>query len=155
MRVPKSVWIAAAVLVAGGAALFALRSPAEATGPVVEVVKSPTCGCCEMWVDHMRDAGFRVKVRDVDYATLTASRAGAGVPGDLSSCHTATVDGYTIEGHVPAADVRRLLAERPHIRGLSAPGMPGGSPGMESAPAERYDVVAFDASGRRSVWARH
>lgn len=84
MRVPKSVWIAAAVLVAGGAALFATRSPAEATGPVVEVVKSPTCGCCELRVEHMKDAGFRVEVRDVDYATLTASprlrRSRSGAP---------------------------------------------------------------------------
>lgn len=155
MRIPRKAWIPAAVLVVAGAALLGLRTPDRASGPLVEVAKSPTCGCCELWVEHMKDAGFRVEVRDVDYATLTAARADAGVPGDLSSCHTATVDGYAIEGHVPAADVRRLLAERPPIRGLSAPGMPGGSPGMESAPAERYDVVAFDSAGRRSVWATH
>ncbi|HKK07419.1 MAG TPA: DUF411 domain-containing protein [Gemmatimonadota bacterium] len=155
MRTGKRLWISAAVLVAAGAAFVGLRQPARASGPLVEVTKSPTCGCCELWVDHMREAGFRVEVRDVDYATLDAVRAGAGVPGDLSSCHTATVEGYTIEGHVPAADIRRLLAERPHVRGLSAPGMPGGAPGMESAPAAPYRVVSFDSAGHRSVWASH
>jgi hypothetical protein len=156
MSMSQTKWIAFLVVVLAAAAGFVLlRSPAQASGPVIEVVKSPTCGCCSAWVQHLQDAGFRVEARDVDDAKLEAFKQEAGVPGNLTSCHTATVAGYTIEGHVPAADIRRLLAEKPAIRGLAVPGMPGGSPGMESAPSERYQVIAFDAAGGTSVWAVH
>jgi hypothetical protein len=155
MRVSRTSWIVAAVVVLAGAGFLFLRPSARAQGPVVEVVKSPTCGCCSLWVAHLEDAGFQVKVRDVDQASLDAAMRRGGVPDGLEACHTATVEGYTIEGHVPAADIQRLLAERPAIRGLAVPGMPGGSPGMESAPAERYQVVAFDSAGGSRVWSVH
>jgi hypothetical protein len=155
MRLSRTAWIVAAALLLAGGGILLLRPSARAQGPVVEVVKSPTCGCCSLWVEHLRDAGFRVNVRDVDQAGLDAAMRQGGVPAELAACHTATVDGYTIEGHVPVADIQRLLAERPAIRGLAVPGMPGGSPGMESAPAERYQVIAFDSAGGRREWSAH
>lgn len=148
--------IASAVAVAVGAAalLYAVNRGDTARGPVVEVAKNPACGCCVDWVDHLEEAGFRVEVEDT--GDLMAVKRRLGVPGDLSSCHTARVEGYVIEGHVPAEDIRRLLAERPDgIRGLAVPGMPAGSPGMEGPPPVPYDVVAFDGSGGRQVFARH
>lgn len=118
----------------------------------VEVWKDPTCGCCEGWVKHMRAAGFEATVRDV--ADLQAIKAANGVPDALQSCHTAVVDGYVVEGHVPAADVRGLLAERPRAKGLAAPGMPPSSPGMDM-PGTAYEVVLFGAPGGDRIWARH
>ncbi len=116
--------------------------------------KDPNCGCCGKWAEHMRSAGFAVK--EVASARMDLVKQEAGVPEALGSCHTAKVAGYVVEGHVPAADVRRMLAEKPAIRGLSAPGMPLGSPGMEGPyPAERYDVVSFDAQGRSAVFSKH
>ena len=116
--------------------------------PKVVVAKSPACGCCALWVTHMRDAGFLVDVietRDVDRL-----RERMGVPRALASCHTAEVGGYVVEGHVPAGAVKRLLMERPQARGLAVPGMPQGSPGMEQGrPPETYDVVLFGTSGQR------
>ncbi|MDP2481519.1 MAG: DUF411 domain-containing protein [Candidatus Palauibacterales bacterium] len=155
MRSSRTPWILGAALVLAGAGLLFLRPSARAQGPVVHVVKSSTCGCCSAWIAHLEHAGFRVEARDVDDATLDAAMRTGGVPEQLAACHTATVAGYTIEGHVPAADIERLLAERPAIRGLAVPGMPGGSPGMESAPPERYQVIAFDSAGGTSVWAVH
>lgn len=151
----------AAVVVAGAGLLLALGTGAgpegatgeAASGPEMVVYRSPTCGCCTAWVEHMRDAGFRVRVED--RSNLAPVKAEMGVPHDLSSCHTARVDGYVVEGHVPAEDVRRLLAERPDVRGLAVPGMPVGSPGMEGPRPEPYAVVAFDGEGGREVFARH
>ena len=121
--------------------------------PVVTVYKSPSCGCCGKWVDHLRASGFRVAVHDVQNVEPFKERY--GVPSRLASCHTATVDGYVIEGHVPAADIRRLLAEKPKVKGLAVPGMPVGSPGMEQGNVkEPYDVVSFDQAGRTAVFAR-
>ena len=120
------------------------------------VYKSPTCGCCRNWVEHMRANGFHVIA--VDQPDVTPVKREHGVTEQLASCHTALVSGYAIEGHVPAADVRRLLAERPAgVRGLAVPGMPTGSPGMEmpGTPPDRYDVVAFDSTGRTRVFASH
>lgn len=135
----------------------AAASPAAAV-PVSEVVvyKSPTCGCCANWVEHMREAGFEVETRDVEDARqLSALKAERGVPPQHQSCHTAVVDGYVVEGHVPADVVRRMLEERPEIAGLAVPGMPLGSPGMEVPSGERqaYDVIAFTGSGKSSVYA--
>ena len=113
--------------------------------PVIQVFKSPTCGCCSMWVDHLTDSGFRVEAKNV--ADLDAFKKMAGVPGHLQACHTAVVDGYTIEGHIPADAIKRLLGERPAIRGLAVPGMPAGSPGMPSLMPEPYDVIAFSEAG--------
>ena len=123
--------------------------------PIVEVYKSPTCGCCSKWVDHLRDAGFEVRTTEMrDLADLKASH---GIPRHLESCHTALVAGYVLEGHVPATDIQRLLLERPAVRGLAVPGMPIGSPGMElpGRKAEPYEVVAFDDAGRTEVFATH
>ncbi|MEJ2504306.1 MAG: DUF411 domain-containing protein [Gemmatimonadota bacterium] len=126
--------------------------PSEAAEFVV--YKSPTCGCCNSWIEHLRDHGHDVEPVDVvAYDALAARKGQAGVPNDLGSCHTAVVDGYTIEGHVPADVIERLLRERPDIRGLAVPGMPIGSPGMEGPDPERYDVIAFDDDGDRYVYA--
>ena len=121
----------------------------------VTVYKTPTCGCCRAWVDHLRAQGFRVETVDRD--DLTMVKAANGVPGQLQSCHTATVGGYVVEGHVPAGDIRRLLAHGPPVAGLAVPGMPVGSPGMEvpGTPAERYDVVSFDRAGAIRAFASH
>lgn len=140
------------LLIAAGV-LFGARSM-QADGPVVRVVKSPTCGCCTEWVDHLEENGFRVEVEET--RAVGAAKARLGVPGELSSCHTAQVGGYVVEGHVPAGEIRRLLEEQPEgVKGLAVPGMPAGSPGMEGPPPVPYDVVAFDGSGGRSVWASY
>ena len=117
------------------------------------VYKTPTCGCCNAWVDHMREHGFRVVA--IDTADVTPIKDRLGVRPDHASCHTATVGGYVLEGHVPAADVRRLLAERPAVTGLAVPGMPMGSPGMEGPTRDPYDVVAFTRGGAAHVYASH
>ena len=131
-----------------------LATPAFASPDEVVMYKDPNCGCCGKWAEHMRSAGFPVK--EVASPRMDLVKQEAGVPEALGSCHTAKVAGYVVEGHVPAADVRRMLAEKPAIRGLSAPGMPLGSPGMEGPyPAERYDVVSFDAQGRSAVFSKH
>lgn len=150
----KLVGSIAAVAVAAAAVYFAAGQQDASAGPVVEVAKSPACGCCSEWVEHLEDSGFRVKVEDTE--DLATVKRRLGVPGDLGSCHTAVVDGYVIEGHVPAEDIRRLLAERPaDVKGLAVPGMPAGSPGMEGPPPVRYDVVAFDGQGGRRIFASH
>ena len=130
-----------------------LTRPARAQASVVHVYASPYCGCCHQWVNHMRDAGFEVKVRLTE--DLDPVKSYFGVAPALQSCHTAVVDGYVIEGHVPARDVARLLSERPQARGLAVPGMPAGSPGMEQGGAsDPYDVLLFGDKGAR-VYARH
>ena len=133
----------------------ATASPPDATLPVMLVHKSATCGCCSAWVDHMRAAGFKVDVRDVD--TLDAVKDRVGVPADKGSCHTAEVAGYFVEGHVPALDIKRLLAEKPKARGLVVPGMPAGSPGMElpDGRVQPYVVELVAPDGTTSVFAHH
>ena len=123
--------------------------------PLLVVDKSPSCGCCAGWVTHMRQAGFAVEVHDAD--DLAPLKRRLGVPAGKASCHTARVGGYFIEGHVPAADVRRLLAERPDALGLTAPGMPMGSPGMETPDGRTppYVVELVHRDGRTTVFARH
>lgn len=145
---------------AGSAAPNATVTPAAAATasaptaePTLVVYKTPTCGCCKGWVNAMEKSGFKVEVHDID--DLTATKHAAGVPDELQACHTARIGGYVVEGHVPAADIRRLLAERPDIAGIAAPGMPMGSPGMEGGSAEHYDVVTFGGSGRSTVYASH
>ena len=136
-----------------GAAL-GLAAPAFASPDEVVMYKDPNCGCCGKWAEHMRTHGFKVK--EVATTQMGQVKGEAGVPQALGSCHTARVGGYVVEGHVPAADVRRMLTEKPAIAGISAPGMPMGSPGMEGPyPADRYDVVSFDAQGRTAVFASH
>ena len=138
-------------------ALFAASSvrPAAQKGSTVQVYKDPTCGCCSLWVEHLRKAGFSANVADVQ--DMDVVKDTYGVPRQVRSCHTAIVGGYTIEGHVPAADVQRLLKERPRIVGIGVPGMPIGSPGMEVANVkpQPYDVLAFDKAGQTTVFASH
>jgi hypothetical protein len=135
------------------AAAAGLALPAAASTPRLEVWKAPTCGCCKDWIRHLQAQGFRVQAHDIGN---TAARARLGIPMALGSCHTALVDGYAIEGHVPARDIRRLLAERPQAIGLAVPGMPVGSPGMDGpeygARKDPYDVLLVLPGGRSSVW---
>ena len=135
-------------------AVLSVGFSAPAFAAEITVYKSPTCGCCKEWVKHLQANGFSVIARDVP--DVTQYKIANDVPVTLGSCHTATVNGYVIEGHVPASDVKRLLKERPPVRGLAVPGMPIGSPGMEQgAHKERYDVLTFDKQGNTSVYSRH
>lgn len=131
------------------------HATANAKLPKMVVHKSPTCGCCSLWVEHVRAAGFEVEVRDHD--DLSAIKQRLGVPYGKGSCHTAEVGGYFVEGHVPAGDIQRLLKQRPQARGLTVPGMPAGSPGMEmpDGRTQAYAVELVTADGGVSVYARH
>lgn len=135
------------------AAAVALAPAAAPAAGEVTVYKTPACGCCSKWVDHLKANGFAVRAEDV--RDLNAVKARYGVQRHLASCHTAVVDGYVVEGHVPAEAIKRLLRERPAVKGVAVPGMPVGSPGMEGPNAERYDVVTFDAEGRSQVYMRY
>ena len=117
------------------------------------VYKSPACGCCSSWIAHLKAAGFEVQTHERDDMDRIKHRL--GVPTRLRSCHTAKVGGYVIEGHVPAADIRRLLEARPEVAGLAVPGMPVGSPGMEGGTPQPYAVIAYDGYGRLREFARH
>src|SRR6266478_4349985 len=123
------------------------RTPVEAGSAAILVHKDPNWSCCTGWVKHLKDAGFAVTVEET--ANLQPIRTRLGVPADLAACHTAEVDGYVVEGNVPAAAIRRLLEERPVAIGLAVPGMPAGSPGMEGGTPRRYDVVLFGKTGRQ------
>lgn len=139
------------------AALVSVSGPALAQrqGPTVQVYKSPTCGCCANWVKHLQQHGFATQVTEIE--DVGAIKAKHGVPARAQSCHTAIVAGYVLEGHVPAADVQRLLKEKPAVVGLAVPGMPIGSPGMEvpNVNPQRYDVLTFDKQGQLKVFASH
>src|ERR1700704_6384664 len=130
-----------------GLALVMPSVSAFAQTPAILVHKDPDCGCCTGWVRHLEDAGFAVTVEET--ADLEPVRKRLGVPADLAACHTAEVDGYVLEGHVPAAAVRRLLEKRPTAIGLAVPGMPAGAPGMGSRVPQRDDVVLFCGDGRQ------
>lgn len=136
-----------------GLSLPAIVSAAPAAAAVVHVVKSPTCGCCAKWVEHLQKAGLIVKVQHGDpYAEATR----LGVPDDLRSCHTATVGRYALEGHVPAEDIARLLREKPVAAGLTVAGMPAGAPGMEHGGNKQpYRTILFDRTGQTRVFASH
>lgn len=140
---------------AGAASPATPATPSHAHAEAHEMVvhKTPWCGCCAAWVDHVEAAGFEVRVEE--HEDLAPIKAEAGVPRELQSCHTATIGGYVIEGHVPAADITRLLEEGPDAIGLAVPGMPAGSPGMEvPGYSQAYEVVMFSEDGRE-VFARH
>lgn len=120
------------------------------------VYKTATCGCCSAWVEHVRQAGFDVEAINVERARLVEYKRQAGLDQRLASCHTARIDGYVIEGHVPATDIRRLLEERPDVAGLAVPGMPTGSPGMEYGDrVDPYRVIAFDDEGGMRIFAEY
>ena len=140
--------VGAALAVALIAAVPATPTPPP---PTIAVYKSPSCGCCAKWVDHLKTSGFQVTVHDQD--DLTETRATLGVPRALGSCHTAVVGSYVIEGHVPADLIQRILKERPAVRGLAVPGMPAGSPGMEGGRQDRYEVLTFQRDGKTAVYA--
>lgn len=133
--------------------LLAISSPSQSSGPLLTVFKTPTCACCGKWVEHLRANGFAVKVQEVN--DTAGYERQYRVPRSMVSCHTAVVNGYTIEGHVPAAEIKRLLSERPKAVGLAVPGMPVGSPGMEAAHSNAYSVFVFDESGHASVYANY
>lgn len=133
-------------------ALFAAIPLAQAAERV-EVFKSPYCGCCEKWVEHMRKAGFDVITKDVN--DVPAARKLTGMPDRFASCHTAKVGGYVVEGHVPATDILRLLKEKPKAVGLAAPGMPQGSPGMETNHSQPYETLLVQADGSYKTFAKH
>jgi hypothetical protein len=140
---------------------LALTTAAVRTSPpdtaakktTITVYKDPGCGCCKSWIEHLIKHGYRVDVKDTP--DMTEIERTLGVPTALTACHTAIVNGYLIEGHVPAADIDRLLAQKPRVAGLAVPGMPAGSPGMEGAGTERYQVLTFDKSGKTTVFASH
>jgi hypothetical protein len=136
------------------AALFARVLVAQ-TQPAMTVQRDPGCGCCLNWVAHLQKAGFKVLV--TESPVMDKVKDQRGVPKAVRSCHTGVVDGYVIEGHVPAADIQRLLKERPAVVGLAVPGMPMGSPGMEvsNGRVQPYDVIAFDKAGKTTVFASH
>jgi hypothetical protein len=133
---------------AAAASLLRPSTQLAAGEPAITVHKDPTCGCCSGWVRHLQNAGFVAKV--IETRDLDPVKRRLGVPDDLTACHTAELAGYAIEGHVPAAALKRLLAEKPKATGLAVPGMPLGSPGMEGGPPEKYDVVLFGPNGRRT-----
>lgn len=141
-------------LIGATAAASAIPAAAGASLPVVEVSKVASCDCCTGWVSHMKAAGFPVKVTTVD--DTTAVRKRVGIPDRYGSCHTATVAGYALEGHVPAEEVKRLLAMKPRAVGLAVPSMPPGSPGMEvGARHDPYQVFLIDKAGNATVFASY
>lgn len=143
----KTIGLAALALVV---ALTA--SGIEAQKPIpVQVYKDAFCGCCANWVEHLKRAGFAATAENI--ADMNALKDKHGVPAKTRSCHTAVVGGYVIEGHVPAAEIQRLLKEKPKVAGLAVPGMPIGSPGMEGPNARPYDVLTFDKTGKTAVYS--
>ena len=142
-RLFRAAFVASSIVIAA--------SPAAAA--TIEVIKTATCGCCAKWVEHLRKEGLTVVTTDVADVGPTARRL--GVPDALRSCHTAKAGGYAIEGHVPAADIKRLLREKPKAAGIAVPGMPAGSPGMESRSPQRFATMIFDRAGKVRVFAQH
>ena len=131
-------------------AITLVANKVAAAIPVVELYKSPTCGCCSKWAEHLRTSGFAVNIHEVP--DIDAFRAKAGVPAALAACHTALVGGYLVEGHVPAADIRQVLIERPNALGLAVPGMPAISPGMDAPHGPGYNVLLFQADGATRIY---
>ncbi|HLE56608.1 MAG TPA: DUF411 domain-containing protein, partial [Rhodothermia bacterium] len=116
----------------------------------IKVYKTPECGCCKAWLQHLSNNGFQVEAMDLPDLTLVKQKY--GIKPALEACHTAVVNGYVVEGHVPADVIKKLLKERPAVAGITVPGMPAGSPGMEGPRKERYDVLTFDRAGRSRVY---
>ena len=143
-------------LMAGGLMIAMTSVAAAQEAPVIEVLKQATCGCCGGWVVRMQEAGFTLNVRNVSGEELYAAKEASGFSDDLWACHTATVAGYTVEGHVPAREISRLLEERPAGLGIAAPGMPTGSPGMEYGnEREAFDVVLVKLDRSQQIYASY
>lgn len=139
-----------------GAATIAAQPLWANTSPVLQVRKTPTCGCCTAWVKHVRQAGFTVEAQNADQDALYTFKDSLQIAPELAGCHTAVVEDYFIEGHVPASDIARLLAERPEARGLAVPGMPMSSPGMGGPGAgDSFDTLLVGSNGSTSVFASH
>ncbi|MFZ5609602.1 MAG: DUF411 domain-containing protein [Pseudomonadota bacterium] len=152
MKRKSLFWLPAVVVIAAGWAF--LRPQQEAQAQEVIVHKSPSCGCCGKWVEHMRAAGFTVVVEDTD--DLARVKSLFNVPDNLQSCHTAEIGGYVVEGHVPADAIQRLLQERPDVKGLAVAGMPLGSPGMDQGGYKQpFNAIAWDEAGTQSAYARY
>ncbi|MBQ5945976.1 DUF411 domain-containing protein [Massilia sp. ST3] len=135
------------------AVLFGLPLAAAAAQPVIEVFKTSTCGCCKEWVKHLEANGFTVKAQDVE--NPSDYRAKFGIPEQYGSCHSGRVNGYALEGHVPAAEIKRMLAEKPKAVGLAVPAMPLGSPGMEGPRSDPYDVFLIKNGGQAAVYKHY
>ena len=160
----KMIVTTSLALICGAAGLLVLsRDDAKAAGvkatlvpaakPIpIKVYKTPTCGCCKDWVEHLKKNGFSVE--SVNMPDLSAVKTKYGVTPALQACHTAVVGNYVVEGHVPADLIKKMLTDRPKVAGLAVPGMPMGSPGMEGAFSQRYDIYTFDAKGKTTVYAR-
>lgn len=147
-------WPLLALFLAAAVMIVLMTATGPAISAEITVYKSPSCGCCGKWVTHMKRNGHTLKIKNLD--DLDMIKKMAGVPEPFQSCHTALVDGYVVEGHVPAKDVERLLKEKPKARGIAVPGMPMGSPGMEQGgETERYNVMMFKPDGSSSVYARY
>jgi hypothetical protein len=144
--------VPAVALVAFVGAGQAPAKKAQASPQSIVVYKTAACGCCTKWIDHLKAAGFAPTVHTVQ--TMEEAPIRKRVPAALQSCHTATLEGYLVEGHVPADVIHKLLREKPRVEGIAVPGMPAGSPGMESSRPEPYDVVTFDAKGKTAVFAK-
>ncbi|MBL8477060.1 MAG: DUF411 domain-containing protein [Methyloversatilis sp.] len=144
----KPVTVLLAVLFLGAG--ISLTASAADT---VDVYKSPYCGCCEKWFKHLQQAGFPVRTHDV--VDIPAARQRLGMPDRLGSCHTAKVAGYVVEGHVPVADIQRLLKEKPKALGIVVPSMSPGSPGMESSKPVPYNTLLVQSGGETSIFAKH
>lgn len=140
-----------AFVIAGFIGLNITNSTAHAEE--IMVYKSPTCGCCKKWITHLEKEGFDVKTKD--YRDMKPIKKMFGVKSKFQSCHTAKVGKYFIEGHVSASDIKKLLREKPDVKGLSVPGMPMGSPGMEGHRKDKYDVIAIDKNNKATVYSKH
>jgi hypothetical protein len=134
-------------------ALFDSTPSLAQTLAPVDIYKSPYCGCCGKWVDHLRDNGFKVNVHEV--SNVPAARKKLGMPDRLGSCHTAQISNYVIEGHTPASDIKRLLKARPKALGLATPGMPPGAPGMDIPNSPSYETLLVQADGSTRLFAKH
>jgi len=156
MRILRITFAASTIAVlALGLGVAAQQKAATPAATKVTVYKTSSCGCCRLWVDHMKSNGFDVQAMDVSAADVRSVSKAAGLKDEDTSCHTAKIGAYVVEGHVPADDIKRMLKEKPAIAGLSAPGMPQGSPGMEQGVKEPYDVIAFKKDGTSTVFAKH
>lgn len=144
----KPIAIFLAVVALGAAATLPARA-----ADAVDVYKSPSCGCCGKWIDHLKQAGFEVNTHNV--TDIPAARKSLGMPERLGSCHTAKVAGYVVEGHVPAADIQRLLKEKPKAIGLAVPSMPPGSPGMEGPQPVPYNTLLVKNDSETAIFAKH
>ena len=136
-----------------GLSTFVFGGLVQAAEPQVTVYKTATCGCCKKWVSHLEENGFEVEA--IDLRDLNMIKSMSGIKPGLASCHTARVGGYVVEGHVPADDIKRLLRERPEVKGLTVPGMPHGSPGMETGRQDPYQVLTFGADGKTEVFSQY